>query len=278
MDNYLNNHNFNQSQKHNLSKKIPLKFDTQTNIGKVRKNNEDNYLLEIWDNQAVLAIVADGMGGRSGGEVASQIAIETFRELLQEPLPNIAKKRYEKLLEKYYQADNAIKEKVNDNFRLMGMGTTIVTAIITPTELIHLYAGDCRLYHFRENQCLYVTSDHSVVQVLLELGRITEADIATHPMRSIIHSCLGGGKNANLSIDPKWDNPEIPVIRELYPGDILLLSSDGMQGEINNKELQSLVEKYGENPENLTKFCIEAALKNGGSDNITLIAIRVEGE
>ena len=165
MDNQ-NNYN-NDLPNHIFPKNLNSKliYNARIDIGKVRENNEDNYLLETWDNQAILAVVADGMGGRRGGEVASKIAVDTFRELLKEPLPDTAEKRYEKLLETYYHADHAIREKVNDNFRLIGMGTTIVTAIITPTELIHLYAGDCRLYHFRENKCLYVTSDHSVVQV-----------------------------------------------------------------------------------------------------------------
>lgn len=256
-----------------------LTYDAKTDIGKKRETNEDNYLIESWeDKSAILAVVADGMGGHRGGEVASQIAVDTFRELLKNPLPSEASERYELLLKAFYDADSAIREKGNTAFGLLGMGTTIVAAIVTPTELIHLYAGDCRLYHFGGDDFPYMTADHSVVRVLLDLGQITPEQVATHPMRSVVNSCLGGQGNAQFSVDPKWDDSP-SVIRKLQAGDLLLLCSDGLHGEISDAELQGLVAQFRDVPEKLTEACVTAALQSGGADNITVIAIRVnEGE
>ena len=256
-----------------------LTYDGKTHPGKQRENNQDNYLIESWkDKSAILAVVADGMGGHRGGEVASKIAVDTFRELLKNPLPPEPLKRYELLLEAFYTADTAIRETGDTDFGLLGMGTTIIAAIVTPTELIHLYAGDCRLYHFGGDDSPYMTADHSVVRVLLDLGQITPEEVATHPMRAVVNSCLGGNGNSQFSVDPKWDDSP-SVIRTLQAGDLLLLSSDGLHGEISDTQLQGLVENCRDVPEKLTDACVEAALESGGADNITVIAIRVnEGE
>ncbi|MGB8691183.1 MAG: protein phosphatase 2C domain-containing protein [Microcoleus sp.] len=258
----------------NSQAKLELTFAGKTDCGKVRPHNEDNYLLESWpETSTVLAVVADGMGGHRGGEVAAQIAVDTFRELLKTPLPETSQERYELLLKCFYDADEAIQEAACENYKLFGMGTTIIAAIVSPTEYIHLYAGDCRLYHFAKGNKTYITADHSVVQVLLELGRITEEDIPTHPMRSVVNSCLGGKENHQFSVDPKWGNENLPVVRQWSAGDVLLLCSDGLNGEVSKQELTSLVEEFGDSPERLTEECVNKALEQGGNDNITVIAI-----
>lgn len=258
----------------NLQAKPELTFASKTDCGKVRPHNEDNYLLESWpETSTVLAVVADGMGGHRGGEVAAKIAVDTFRELLKTRLPETSQERYKLLLKCFYDADKAIQEAACENFKLFGMGTTIIAAIVSPTEYIHLYAGDCRLYHFAKGNKTYITADHSVVQVLLELGRITEEDIPTHPMRSVVNSCLGGKEKSQFSVDPKWDSEDLPVVRKWSAGDVLLLCSDGLNGEVSNQELTSLVEEFGDSPERLTEECVNKALEQGGNDNITVIAI-----
>lgn len=252
-----------------------LTSHAQTHIGKKRATNEDNYLLAFWpDKSAILAVVADGMGGHQAGEVASKIAVDTFGQILNQSLPSETFACYELLLKAFYDADTAIREQAGQDFRLMNMGTTIIAAIITPTELIHLYAGDSRLYHFRGDSPPYITADHSVVQVLIELGKITPEEVSTHPRRAMVNSFLGGEGKSRLSIDPKWDGSPSPV-RELHPGDVLLLSSDGLHGEIPPQQLQTIVQQFRDSPKKLIKVCIEAALDSGGNDNITVIAIRV---
>ena len=250
-------------------------FQGKTDVGKVREQNEDNYLVELWeDKSALLAVVADGMGGYQAGEVASEIAIDVFRELLAQPLPEEALDSYELLKQCFIRADTAIKKYAGGDRHLMNMGTTIVAAIVTPDYCLHLYAGDCRLYHFRNGVPIYITSDHSIVQELLEIGQITPEEAANHPMRSAVTSCLGGKKSGLPRIDPSWGKPKIPVVRQLLPGDLLLLCSDGLHGMVKEEELQDLVQQFPLSPAELTDACVQKAIANGGKDNITVIAIQ----
>jgi len=252
-----------------------------TDVGKVRERNEDRYLLAAWpDELALLAVVADGMGGNRGGEVAAQIAVDTFRELLDQPLPSDDKVRFDALLTCFYEADRRIREQGGQSFDLWGMGTTVLAAIITPKDYLHLYAGDCRIYHLRPRdsgiELMRRSHDHSVVELLLEIGRIAdEADIAHHPMRGVVNSCLGGrSADGNFSIDPKWQEEEHPIY-PLEPNDLLLLCSDGLHGAVLSQPLFDYVQA-DPNPVTLTPTLLQAALDNGGKDNITLITIQVK--
>jgi protein phosphatase len=248
-----------------------------TDKGKVRDLNEDKFFLQSWpDSSTILAVVADGMGGHQAGEVAAEIAINTFVKLLEQPLPEDSYSKYQLLLDCFYTADEAIRKHSSENFGTSNMGTTIVAAIVSETELIHLYAGDCRLYHFRDGVPIYITSDHSLVQVLVNMEQITLEEALTHPMRSVVNSCLGGKGKDHLFIDPKWGDLECPVVRDLLPGDLILLCSDGLHGELLPAELEILVQQFDDNPKEMASVCIEAALERGGRDNITVIAIQVE--
>lgn len=261
----------------NYSSTTQLTCKAKTDKGKVRDLNEDDFLLQSWpDNSAILAVVADGMGGHRAGEVAAEIAIKTFAKLLDNPLPEDSNNKYQLLFDTFYAADAAIRKHSLENIAAINMGTTIVAAIVTPTEFIHLYAGDCRLYHFRDGIAIYTTSDHSLVQVLINMEQITPEEALTHPMRAVVNSCLGGKGKDHLFIDPKWDDLEFPVLRDLLPGDILLLCSDGLHGELLPSELELLVQEFDENMQELTSASINAALERGGRDNITVIAIQVE--
>lgn len=245
-------------------------------IGKVRTHNEDAYLLESWpDQSAMLAVVADGIGGNRSGEIASQIAVDTFAELLEQPLPKDVSEQHELLLKQCYEADRRIREQACQSFKTLGMGTTIVAAIITPTTYIHVYAGDSRFYHFRQGKLQYQTADHTLVQVLVEIGRIKPEDIPTHPMRSVLNSCLGG-KNAegNFSIDPKWQADNPPVI-DVQSGDLFLLCSDGLTNWVSKEEIEEIVANYPNDPSNLNQELLQSVLNQKADDNITILTISV---
>ena len=247
-----------------------------TDLGKVRQNNEDRYLLQAWpDNQGILIVVADGMGGSSAGEIAAQMAVDTFAELLNAPLPSEPHHQYEALLAQCYEADQRIRERAVTSFQTLGMGTTIVAAMITPTTCVYLYAGDSRLYHFREGQLLHQTADHSIIQLLLELGKIQPADIPTHPMRAIVNSCLGG-KNGqgDFSVDPKWQDENPPIIH-LTPNDLILLCSDGLNNALLSPSLESLVKESYAHPELLNQYLLDNALEGKASDNITFVTLAI---
>ncbi|WP_254563872.1 PP2C family serine/threonine-protein phosphatase [Oscillatoria sp. HE19RPO] len=258
---------------------LRLVYDQKTNKGQVRKVNEDAKFVKPWpDKSALLAVVADGMGGQRGGKEAAKIAIDTFKELLKQPLPATPEERYHFLLQGFHAADQAIREQASQDFGLMKMGATVVAAIITQSECLHLYAGDCRFYHFSGDTSPYVTSDHTPISVLLKLGEITPEESVNHPMRSVVMSCLGGGEKAKLSVDPKWNDPNSPVLRELHPGDVLVLCSDGLHGEMSDSELQDFVKISKKSPAQLTQSCVDYALKQGGKDNISMVAIVVQEE
>ncbi|MCX6345163.1 MAG: protein phosphatase 2C domain-containing protein [Armatimonadetes bacterium] len=261
--------------------RLPLEVAIQTHLGNVREVNEDNALADWWpDGSALLAVVADGMGGHSGGEVASKIAVEVLGELLSQPLPSDRKEIYEVLLERFYAADAAIREKSASDLSLLGMGTTLVAAIVTQSELIHLYAGDCRLYHFGQRDEVYVTADHTVMRVLLETGHITQDQVAQHPMRSVVTSCLGGGADSQLSVDPKWDDETAggPAFRSLSAGDVLLLSSDGFHSQVDEGVPAQIAKEFRDDPQTLVDKAVQAALDAGGNDNVTAIVVKWAGE
>lgn len=233
-----------------------------TDLGKARHNNEDRYLLQAWpNNEGILIAVADGMGGSSAGEIAAQIAVDTFAELLKTPLPSEPRHQYEALLTQCYEADQRIRERAVTSFQTLGMGTTIVAVIITPATCIYLYAGDSRLYHFREGQLLYQTADHSIIQLLLEMGKIQPEDIPRHPMRAIVNSCLGG-KNGqgDFSVDPKWQEENPPIIH-LKSNDLILLCSDGLNNALLSPSLENLVKEGYANPELLNQNLLDNALE-----------------
>ncbi len=243
-------------------------------VGKVRKQNEDRYLLEPWsDESAILAVVADGMGGNRGGSRAAEIAIDTFKQLLDKPLPTSDRALYDRLLEKFYQADESIRNEGGQSFQLVGMGATVVAAIITPDTLVHLYAGDSRLYRIRADSSLYKTADHSIIRILLEVGKITEDQIEHHPMRSAVNSCLGGREGTGqFTIDPKWDEENSPV-RQIQNRDIILLSSDGLHGRLSDERIQEFATQNADNPQQFLHTLVQHALDTGGRDNLTGLTI-----
>ncbi|MFM1843738.1 MAG: hypothetical protein RLZZ490_2481 [Cyanobacteriota bacterium] len=245
--------------------------------GKVRTRNEDRFLLNTWPTEeGILAVVADGMGGSSAGDIAAQLAINTFAELLENPLPPEPQQQYDALLAKCYLADERIRCEGVKSFKTLGMGTTLVAAIVTPSTCVHVHAGDSRFYYFHQGKQQYRTADHSIVEMLLELGRIQPEDIPTHPMRSVVSSCLGGKNgDGHFSVDPKWDEANPPII-PLEPGDCFLLCSDGLSSYITAEKLQQLSAQYYLSPFTLSEQLIQNVLdQSNASDNITVISLAI---
>lgn len=249
-----------------------------SDVGLVRPKNDDRLLVKPWPaDEALLLVLADGLGGSQSGGLAADIACDTFAQLVEHPLPSTPKACYEDLTERCYAADREILDQGGQSFQTLGMGCTVVAAIVTPQHYIHLYAGDSRLYHLRHSEVLYRSKDHSIIQLLLESGRITEAQIPTHPMRSVVNSCLGGKRSTeHFSIDPKWDE-ENPPITPLQPQDWLILSSDGFHGYLLDNELcnQGFKENPDPTPTQLLQNLGHFALETGGKDNLSAIVLRM---
>ena len=146
--------------------------------GYKRQQNEDEFFLQAWsDQQACLAIVADGMGGNQGGKEAAKLAIEVLQKLLDQALPETPQGRYDFLLKGLYDADAEVRDQGSQSFQLLGMGATIAAAIITPTDYLYLHAGDCRFYHFRQGAIVRQSKDHSIVRILVDLEKIRPEEV-----------------------------------------------------------------------------------------------------
>lgn len=245
-----------------------------SHVGLVRRVNEDAACLVRMDGSgAILAAVADGMGGHGGGDLASRLAVDALKHAALEPLPARPPERYRWLLQAITDADVSIRATAARSFGMSIMGATLAAVVATPEGCLHLHGGDCRFYHFHDGLLQYHTTDHSVVQVLVDTGSITEDEATTHPMRSVVTSSLGGGRDAQLRVDPGLEDGGGPAFRSLAPGDTLLLCSDGLWGEVPPDELQALVAAHPGRPRRLARACVDAALAHGARDNVTVVVI-----
>ena len=221
-----------------------------------RENNEDNLLVMKLPDACLLA-VADGLGGHNAGEVASKIAVDTLREVFEseyrmgmgdEDVKSLLKKAYSLAHERI--KENAIGERE-------GMGTTVVSAFVRDGKVIVANTGDSRTYLIRGGKIVGRTKDHSLVQELLDKGEITEEEAKRHPMRNIITRALG----INLSVDLyEW---------ELKPGDVLLLSSDGLHDYVEEERIVEVASSGGTAEETARRLIDEALPVT--SDNVTVV-------
>ena len=226
-----------------------------TDKGRVREGNEDAYLVE-----PPLYAVADGMGGHRGGEVASQLALETIAELFRKgDMP---------LTEQVREANRAVFERSGTDRAVAGMGTTL-TAALVQGELAHLiHVGDSRAYLLRAGTLRQLTEDHTLVNRMVKAGEITAAEAEVHPHRNVITRSLG--TEADLDVDEQDVG--------LLEGDRLLLCSDGLTGMLTEEQVQAILEATPAAQEAADRL-VRAANNAGGVDNITVVVLDVrEGE
>jgi len=228
----------------------------QTDLGLVREGNEDSAIYG-----ANLIAVADGMGGHAGGEVASAIAINALAQLL--PVitdPDIdIDSREDLFLNITYEIDSQILEKSKQNPELAGMGTTLTALNISGDNVELLHIGDSRCYRYRDNKLEQLSYDHTVMQELLDQGRLTPEEVFDHPQRSLLTQALMG----DSGLDP------ILVSYEIKANDQFLLCSDGLTNLLSDYEIGKIIEsKSGD--EVITALITEVKAK-GAPDNITII-------
>ena len=228
----------------------------QTDLGLVREGNEDSAIYG-----ANLIAVADGMGGHAGGEVASAIAINTLAQLL--PIitdPDIdIDSREDLFLNITYEIDSQILEKSKQNPELAGMGTTLTALNISGDNVELLHIGDSRCYRYRDNKLEQLSYDHTVMQELLDQGRLTPEEVFDHPQRSLLTQALMG----DSGLDP------ILVSYEIKADDQFLLCSDGLTNLLSDYEIGKIIES-NTGDEVITALITEVKAK-GAPDNITII-------
>jgi protein phosphatase len=223
-----------------------------TDIGHVRDGNEDSYLV-----QPPLYVVADGMGGHLGGEVASRMAVET--------LERMAARGEGTLEDQIREANRAVHERSLRDRTVAGMGTTL-TAALLEGDVGHLaHVGDSRAYLLRDGRLRQLTEDHTLVHRMLRDGELTPAEAEAHPYRSILTRVLG--TDPDLEID-QIDFP-------LRPGDRLLLCSDGLTGMLPDLRIAEILQTEPDPNEAVSRL-IREANEAGGVDNITAILLEVQ--
>ena len=229
-----------------------------THIGHKRKNNQDSLLV---DEELSLYAVADGMGGHSGGEVASSLAIETLHNFLKESFQQKDFSPDTFLVEAFQEANAQVFQKSQEsNKKLTGMGTTLVVCIIWKNKAFFGNVGDSRAYLFRKPYLWRVTEDHSVINSQLKKGLIEQEQVPFLISSNVITRSIGFF-------------PEIQVDlfqRDLKSEDLFLLCSDGLN-EISDQEICKLAHNYS--PEALPKQCINKVLDAEGNDNISVIVV-----
>jgi len=233
-----------------------IRYNALTNVGKVRKLNEDSIV--ALPDQNIWA-VSDGMGGHAGGDFASQTVIE---QIMMVPSDLNARDAMVSVRNSFFEAHTIIKNEA-DKIGVSTMGATIVAMLIADSHFVAFWAGDSRLYRVRDGYIDMLTSDHSVVAELVHLGELTWDEAEKHPQSNAITRAVGVG-----------DELEVDKVRgELETGDRYLLCSDGLTKYATFDILLSAM--TGTPIETVSEKLLTIALDGGGADNISIIVIDV---
>jgi serine/threonine protein phosphatase PrpC len=231
---------------------------SSTHTGKVRRTNEDAYL-----DDPPLFVVADGMGGARAGELASRLAIETFRELG----PVADEGSESRLRRTIMESNRRVLERAQNDPATAGMGSTVTAALLDGDRVVLGHVGDSRAYLLRDGVLQQLSHDHSLVAELERAGRLTHEEAAVHPQRSVITRALGAGPE--LEVDTR-----LVSVRD---GDIVLLCSDGLTGLVGDQTIAGLLGGGGTLQEAVRRL-VRAANDAGGDDNVTAVAFRIAGD
>jgi PPM family protein phosphatase len=235
-----------------------MQIESLTNQGLQRNNNEDRYLVNLLDNDCALLAIADGMGGHAAGEVAAELALESF-EGYRPGGPDIGAE----LIKQVERAQKSVLERSGAIPSLSGMGTTLTALFLTGRSAFWAHIGDTRIYHFHKSSLIRITEDHTMVGMLLKKGEITREQARVHPYGNVLTKCVGCG----------WHEPDSGRF-DLTEGDYVMLSSDGLHDLISDEQIAAFLSEDITVAEKLDRM-ISACLEAGGRDNITGILARI---
>ncbi|MCL2467305.1 MAG: Stp1/IreP family PP2C-type Ser/Thr phosphatase [Micrococcales bacterium] len=233
---------------------IALHYAARSDVGLVRANNQDSGYAGPH-----LLMVADGMGGHAGGDVASSVTVATMAPLDDEA--HGSDEVLDKLSEALVTAKAEILARVKADPELAGMGTTVTAILRTGNKLAMVHLGDSRGYLLRDDELTQVTTDHTFVQHLVDSGKITPEEAANHPQRSVVMRVLG---DFDLALTPDLS------MREARPGDRWLLCSDGLSGFVSTDTISETLRSTPDVDECADRL-LQLALRAGGPDNVTVI-------
>ncbi|HWO77907.1 MAG TPA: Stp1/IreP family PP2C-type Ser/Thr phosphatase [Bacillus sp. (in: firmicutes)] len=245
-----------------------MKAVFKTDRGRVRPHNEDNGGIFETQNNLLLAVVADGMGGHRAGDVASEMAVKQLQELWEQSSLEIHPEEAEKwLTEAIQKVNNHIFVHASKNEECQGMGTTMVAAVCSDSFATVANIGDSRCYIFNELGFSQFTEDHTLVNELVRSGHISRQDAEHHPRKNVILRALG--TEEHVIVDVKTITFE--------QGDCLLLCSDGLSNKVSDVELKQILESE-QRLEEKAEQLINLANENGGEDNITIVIVKNDEE
>lgn len=231
--------------------------------GLVRQSNQDAFMLGLFDDGTAWAVVCDGMGGANGGNIASRLAVDHFSASLKSGYrTGMSESSVKNLLNTSISAANIrVFDKSRENSELSGMGTTIVAVVIINKIAYFAHAGDSRAYILYNNEVQQITRDHSIVQSMIEDGKLSPEEARFHPRKNVITRALG----VDESITPEF------TVYELEDNTKVLLCTDGLSNFVGSEKIAEIL--IGNDAEGSAEMLINEANNNGGNDNITAVVI-----
>lgn len=233
-----------------------------TDIGQVRKKNQDYYYIS---DDGCINILADGMGGYAGGEIASKLATLTAKQYIEDHFDK--NKEYEKqeildiIKNAMEYANTEVHKKAQEDKELELMGTTLEICLIYKDKMFIGHVGDSRVYRLRQGIIRKLTKDDSYVQKLVEDGTITKEEAKNHPKKNMLVKALGCETNLEVNV----------FYKKFLPDDIVLICSDGLTNMVSEEQIYKIISN---DINEAAKELVNEANKNGGLDNITLIIIK----
>ena len=241
-----------------------IKAYAKSDIGKVREINQDSYYISDSLDEVQLYMLADGMGGCQGGEIASKLAIQSAKNYIENNFKEIEKDR-ESIIQlvgsSMEYANMIVYEKSKENKELEGMGTTLEICLIYNNKVFIGHVGDSRIYRIRKEFMRKLTQDHSYVQKLVKDGTITKEEAEVHPKKNMLLKALG----CNAFVEPDV------AVKGFLKEDILLISSDGLTNMVKQDDIFQIATG---NIEKAPQRLVDLANENGGMDNITVVIIK----
>ena len=235
----------------------------KTDIGKARELNQDYYYISSPEETIQLYILADGMGGYKGGEVASNLATNTAKQYIYEHFDETEKQKdtiIELIKNAMLYANEVVYEKSKELEELEGMGTTLEICLIYNNRAYIGHIGDSRIYRLRKGIIRRLTKDHSYVQQLIEDGKITREEASTHPKKNMLTKALGC---------TPYVEPDIRA-RNIEKGDIFMMCSDGLTNMVTEENICQTIQ---DDPQIAADELVKQANDLGGYDNITVVII-----
>ena len=243
-----------------------MKFWGLTDAGCVRKQNQDSYQIERLDRNAILAVVCDGMGGAKSGNVASSLAADVFvQEVRRNWVPTMDADKIDQMLRSAVKLANfTVYDQAQQFAEFDGMGTTLVAVLVRGRTAAVVNVGDSRAYGIDENGIRQLTTDHSVVQMMVDRGELTPEMARTYPGKNLITRAIGTESVVMCDLSHL----------EVKRGDFLLLCSDGLSNMMDDQEILFEV-VHGVNKQNCCQRLLNIAKNRGAPDNVTSVLIMI---